>query len=94
MLRQDQDFVIEAFKRKPDFRSDKGKRHNYPEKRRKWNPSRICQRQSKTNLKINDSKAKDTSMSREFKSTPSMRRYWRIMKRKQRAKKKVEKCAD
>jgi hypothetical protein len=67
MMEQRRDFINEPFKsRKHDFRSDKGKKHSYPETRQKWNPSRICQRQSKTNLDINESKAHDNIMSRKF----------------------------
>lgn len=92
-----QGFSIEPFKsRKHDFRADKGKTHNYPKTRKRWNPKRICQRKtrkSKTNLSKYDTEALSIngatmSRKRKFKGTPSMREYWREQKRKQREKDK------
>jgi len=88
-LTQDSDFVIAPFKRrKRSFRSDKGKRHNYPKERTRW--SLICHGHSKENLSFNPTSPNDTVMDTEraFKHSVEFREYWRLAKRKQRAQAK------
>jgi len=86
-LEINQDFSVEPFKsRKNLSRSDKGKEHNYPRQRKRWNS--FCHGQEKPNLSLNQpiksSKVMDTSKS--FKHSAEMREYWRLVKRKQRAR--------
>jgi hypothetical protein len=85
------DFTIEAFKPKPIFRSDKGKKHSYPKQRKGWNL--VCHGQTDVNLSFNLTSANDTVMDtvRAFKHSAEMREYWRLEKRKQRAGARVAK---
>jgi hypothetical protein len=71
-------------------RSDKGKKHSYPEQRKKPlnSPSKTVK---DTNLSLNAKQGRVLVMSRKYKGTPSMREYWREQKRKQRAKEKEKK---
>jgi hypothetical protein len=87
------DFTIEPFKSKPIFRSDKGKKHSYPEQRKCWNL--VCHGQTDANLSFNPTSANDTVMDtvRAFKHSAEMREYWRLEKRKQRAGARVAKEA-
>ncbi len=88
-MTQDSDFVIAPFKsRKHAFRSDKGKRHNYPKERKFWNL--ICQGHSGSNLCFNQTDANRAVMdkSKTFKHSSELREYWRLEKHKQRAKAK------
>lgn len=82
------DFSIEPFKPKPAFRSDKGKKHNYPKRRKRW--SLVCLGHSETNLSFNptgaDCTVKDSP--KEFKHSAELREYWRLEKRKQIAQAK------
>ena len=80
------EFSIEPFKSKPIFRSDKGKRHSYPKQRKGWNL--VCHGQTDVNLSFNPTSANDTVMDtvRAFKHSTEMREYWRLEKRKQRAR--------
>jgi hypothetical protein len=80
------DFTIEPFKSKPIFRSDKGKKHSYPKQRKCWNL--VCHGQTDANLSFNPTSANDTVMDtvRAFKHSAEIREYWRLVKRKQRAR--------
>ena len=86
-MEANQDFIIEPFRqRKHEFRTDKGKKHIYPKQRRRWNlirHGRINQNLS-LNQTIKLSKVMDTSKS--FKHSAEIREYWRLVKRKQRAR--------
>ena len=82
-----QDFIIEPFRqRKHEFRADKGKKHLYPNQRKRWNL--ISHGQINLNLSLNQTikpyKVMDTSKS--FKHSAEIREYWRLVKRKQRAR--------
>ena len=60
------DFIIESFKsRKHDFRTDKGKKPNYPKFRRCWNSS--SHRQNKPNLSKYATTADNIFMDKEKK---------------------------
>jgi hypothetical protein len=80
------DFSIEPFKPKSVFRSDKGKRHNYPKQRTRW--SLVCHGHSEANLSFNPTSANQTVMgtSKVFKHSAELREYCRLEKRKQRAR--------
>jgi hypothetical protein len=82
------DFSIESFKPKSIFRSDKGKRHNYPKQRTRW--ILVCHGHSEANLSFNPTSASQTVMdtSKVFKHSAELREYWRLAKRKQRAQAK------
>ena len=82
------DFSIEPFKPKPVFRSDKGKRHNYPKQRTRW--SLFCHGHFEANLSFNPTSANQTVMDapKVFKLSAELREYWRLAKRKQRAQAK------
>ena len=85
-MQVNRDFTIEPFKSKPIFRSDKGKKHSYPKQRKRWNL--IRHGQINLNLSLNQTSANDTVMDtvRAFKHSAEMREYWRLEKRKQRAR--------
>jgi len=88
-LQVNSDFSIEPFqKRKRDFRGDKGKKHNYPAKRRIpcLNSSLIV---NDSNLSLNAKHGKIIIM--KHKGTPSMRQYWAKKKREEREKKAKKK---
>ncbi|MGD0071799.1 MAG: hypothetical protein ABSB71_09610 [Candidatus Bathyarchaeia archaeon] len=85
-MQVNKDFSVEPFRqRKRGIRSDKGKAHNYPDKRRI-----PCLNSSlnvrETNLSLNAKHGKIIIM--KHKGTPSMREYWRQKKRIQREKAK------
>jgi len=84
------DFSIEPFKPKSVFRSDKGKRHNYPKQRTSW--SLFCHGHSEANLSFNPTSANQTVMgtSKVFKHSAELREYWRLEKCKQRARGREE----
>jgi hypothetical protein len=86
------EFIIEPFKsRKHQFRTDKGKKHSYPKQRKRWNL--ICSGQSPTNLILNQTSEHYRSMdnAKTFKHPADVREFWKITKRKQRAKKEEQK---
>ncbi len=85
-MQVNRDFTIESFKSKPIFRSDKGKKHSYPKQRKSWNL--VCHGQTDVNLSFNPTSANNTVMDtvRAFKHSAEIREYWRLMKRKQRAR--------
>jgi hypothetical protein len=91
-LEVNREFTIEPFKsRKRTFRADKGKKHDYPKQRRRWNL--LCHGQTETNLTLNQTSNQVASMdnNRMFKYPPEVRDFWKVTKRKQRAKKKENK---
>jgi hypothetical protein len=85
-LQVNRDFTIEPFKSKPIFRSDKGKKHSYPNQRKRWNL--ICHGQPSANLSFNPTSVDGTVMDTEkvFKHSAELREYWRLEKRKQRTR--------
>lgn len=90
-MRLSKNFVIEPFKsRKRAFRSDKGKSHNYPKRRKNWNL--FCHGHSEANLALNrtikHSLVMDTVLEtkKSFKNCVEIRNYWKERKRHQRAK--------
>jgi hypothetical protein len=90
------EFSIEPFRsRKHEFRTDKGKKHCYPEQRISW--IFRSHGQTESNLMLNQTSEHYTVMDKEkkFKNPPNMREYWRVHKREQRAqKKKVKECSE
>ena len=93
-MTQDSDFVIAPFKsRKHLFRSDKGKRHNYPKERKFWNL--MCHGHFDSNLGFNQTGANSAVMdnNESFKHSSELREYWRLEKRKQRNQARVAKEA-
>ena len=82
------DFTIEPFKRKPKLRSDKGRKHDYPNERKQWNL--LCHGQGTVNLNINQASVNSTVMdtAKAFKHSAELREYWRLEKRRQRARTK------
>jgi hypothetical protein len=89
-MQVNRDFTIESFKSKPIFRSDKGKKHNYPKQRKGWTSA--CHGHTIGNLSFNPTSANDTVMDTEraFKHSAELREYWRLQKRKQRAQAKAK----
>jgi hypothetical protein len=90
-LRLNNDFTVEPFKLKPAFRSDKGKKHNYPKERRLW--SLLCHGHYGSNLSFNQTGSNSAVMDnvKAFKHSVELREYWRLAKRKQRAQAGVAK---
>jgi hypothetical protein len=88
-LRLNNDFTVEPFKLKPAFRSDKGKKHNYPKERTSWDL--MCHGHYGSNLSFNQTGANSAVMDnfKAFKHSAELREYWRLQKRKQRAHVKV-----
>jgi hypothetical protein len=84
------EFSVSGFNSQRDFRSDKGKKHSYPSKRKCWNL--ICHGQLVTNLSINQTKDNIVVMDtvKSFKNPPEMREYWKLHKRKSRTKQKED----
>jgi hypothetical protein len=85
------DFSIDSFRpRKREFRADKGKKHSYPGRRKRWNP--ICLKTKKQlNLSFNESNTITLSMDtleppKQFKHSQEVREFMRDAKRKQRSK--------
>ena len=85
-MQVNRDFTIEPFKPKSIFRSDKGKKHSYPKQRKSWNLG--SHGQTEANLSFNPTSANYTVMDtvRAFKYSAEIREYWRLVKRKQRAR--------
>lgn len=83
-MQANRDFTVEPFKRKPEFRSDKGKKHCYPKQRERWNL--ISHGQTDTNLTLNETTEQYTVMdtAKTFKNPPEIRNYWKLHKRQQR----------
>ena len=88
-----QDFIIEPFRqRKHEFRADKGKKHVYPDQRKRWNL--IRHGQINLNLSLNQTTEQYSVMddNKSFKNPPEIREYWRIKKREERTKAKQKKA--
>jgi hypothetical protein len=88
-LGANQDFIIEPFRqRKHEFRANKGKKHVYPDQRKRWNL--VCHGQPNANLSFNPTSADGTVMDtlKAFKHSAEVREYWRFEKRRQRAQAK------
>jgi hypothetical protein len=88
-MEQGKDFMIEPFKpRKHGPRSDKGRKHNYPKARMSWNL--MCHGHFNSNLSFNRTNNSNevVGTTKTFKHSIELREYWRLAKRKQRAKAK------